>query len=72
MKIRSDFVTNSSTASYVLLGFEIPEDFDFAPMFFDWCDGGRFSCYIDAVKMEMKKCSFDSSLGYQLGSGCVG
>jgi len=29
MKVHLDFVTNSSTASYVMLGFEIPKDFDF-------------------------------------------
>jgi len=39
---------------------------DFNPVYFDHCDGGRFSCYIDAVEMEMKKCSFDRSSGFDL------
>jgi len=38
----------------------------FDPIFFDLCDGGRFSCFIDAVEMQMKKCSFDTEDGYDL------
>lgn len=44
---------------------------DFDPMLFDYCDGGRFSCYIDAVNMEMKKCSFDVSFGCPLRTMAV-
>lgn len=41
---------------------------NFDPTFFDYCDGGRFSCYVDVSgpKIEMKKCSFDKAPGYNL------
>jgi len=43
----------------------------FDPTFFDLCDGGRFSCFIDAVEMQMKKCSFDAEDGYDLRQKAV-
>lgn len=49
----------------------VMEHTSFDPMYFDYCDGGRFSCYIDAVRMEMKKCSFDLQPGYPLATMSV-
>ncbi len=44
------------------------EQTEFDPIYFDYCDGGRFSCYVDASspEIEMKKCSFDKAPGYSL------
>lgn len=41
---------------------------EFNPIFYDLCDGGRFSCFVDASspEIEMKKCSFDKAPGYSL------
>lgn len=41
------------------------EHTDFNPVYFDHCDGGRFSVFVDAVEMRMGVCSFGGP-GYNL------
>ena len=43
---------------------------EFNPIYFDYCDGGRFSCFVDAVEMQASRCSFGGH-SYDLREGSM-